>query len=156
MNDTVEFRINNQPIQLVVERDRTLLWVLRNDLGLTGSKFGCGEGVCGACTVLLNREPVRACQIAFSDVRGKEVLTIEGLAQGGKLHPLQQAFVDRDALQCGYCTPGMILNAYGLLLKKQDPTEKDIIEHMEHNLCRCGAHTRIVEAIQTAARLMRT
>ena len=136
-------------------RDRTLLWVLRSDLGLTGPKHGCGIGACGACTVLLNNEAVRSCQVPVTDVKGKEVLTIEGLANKGRLHPLQQAFVDHNALQCGFCTPGMILTAYSLLLKKPAPTEADIIDGMEENLCRCGGYQRIVQAIQSAAKQMR-
>jgi aerobic-type carbon monoxide dehydrogenase small subunit (CoxS/CutS family) len=155
MIDTIEFRLNHKPVRLEVEKDRTLLWVLRADLGLTGPKFGCGIGVCGACTVILNREAVRSCQIPVADAKGKEVLTIEGLAKNGNLHPLQKAFVEHDALQCGFCTPGMILSAYSLLLKKPAPTEADIIEGMEDNLCRCGGYPRIVQAIQTAARQMR-
>jgi aerobic-type carbon monoxide dehydrogenase small subunit (CoxS/CutS family) len=131
-----------------------LLWVLRTDLGFTGTKFGCGEGFCGACTVLINNEAVRSCQYPAVRVDGKEVLTIEGLAVEGRLHPLQEAFVRNDALQCGFCTSGMILNAYALLMRKPQPTRQEIIDGMEGNLCRCGAHTRIVQAIQTAARNM--
>jgi len=128
-----------------------LLWVLRTDFALTGTKYGCGEGFCGACTVLVNGDAVRSCQYSVEDIDGKEVLTIEGLAKNGNLHPLQKAFVQHDALQCGFCTPGMILNAYSLLMKNPSPTREEIILEMEDNLCRCGAHTRIVEAIQTAA-----
>jgi aerobic-type carbon monoxide dehydrogenase small subunit (CoxS/CutS family) len=155
MMDSIEFKLNDKNVQLAVDKERPLLWVLRSDLGLTGTKFGCGMGVCGACTVLLNKEAVRSCQISVADVMGKEVLTIEGLARNGDLHPLQKAFVEHDALQCGFCTPGMILNAYSLLLKTPAPTEADIIEGMDDNLCRCGAHQRIVQAIQSAARQMR-
>lgn len=155
MMDTIEFKLNDKHVRLAVDKERPLLWVLRSDLGLTGTKFGCGIGVCGACTVILNKEAVRSCQIPVTDVKGKEVLTIEGLAKNGNLHPLQAAFVEHDALQCGFCTPGMILNAYGLLLKKPDPSESDIIAGMEDNLCRCGAHPRIVRAVQSAAKLMR-
>lgn len=155
MIDTIEFTLNHKPVRLEIGRDRTLLWVLRTDLGLTGPKYGCGIGACGSCTVILNREAVRSCQIPVADAKGKEVLTIEGLARNGNLHPLQKAFVEHDALQCGFCTPGMILSAYSLLLKKPAPTEADIIEGMEDNLCRCGAHPRIVQAIQNAAKQMR-
>jgi aerobic-type carbon monoxide dehydrogenase small subunit (CoxS/CutS family) len=155
MIEIIEFKLNNKQTRLEVDRNRTLLWVLRSDLGLTGPKYGCGIGACGACTVLLNKEAVRSCQIPVNDVKGKEVLTIEGLATNGRLHPLQMAFVDHDALQCGFCTPGMILTAYSLLLKKPAPTEADIIEGMEENLCRCGGYQRIVQAIQTAAKQMR-
>jgi aerobic-type carbon monoxide dehydrogenase small subunit (CoxS/CutS family) len=153
--DTIAFRLNDKQVRLSVDKERPLLWVLRSDLGLTGTKFGCGTGVCGACTILLNKEAVRSCQVPVGDVKGKEVLTIEGLAKNGNLHPLQAAFVENDALQCGFCTPGMILNAYSLLLKKPDPSESDIIIGMEDNLCRCGAHPRIVRAIQSAAKQMR-
>ncbi len=153
--DTIEFKLNDKQVRLAVDKERPLLWVLRSDLGLTGPKPGCGIGACGSCTVLLNQEAVRSCQIPVTDVKGKEVLTIEGLARNGSLHPLQEAFVEHNALQCGYCTPGMILTAYSLLLKKPVLTEADIIESMEENLCRCGAHQRIVQAIQSAAKQMR-
>ena len=139
---------------LRVDKDRPLLWVLRTDLGLTGAKFGCGEGLCGACTVLINNEAVPACQMSVGDVAGSDVRTIEGLVANGQLHPIQEAFVANDALQCGFCTPGMILKAYGLLIANPTPTRQQIIDGMEDNLCRCGAHVRIIEAIQTAARRM--
>lgn len=154
MRKTVRFKLNGQAKTLTIDEDRMLLWVLRTDLGLTGTKFGCGEGYCGACTVLVNSEAVRSCQYPAAAVDGKEVLTIEGLAADGKLHPLQEAFVRHDALQCGFCTPGMIMNAYALLLKKPKPTRAEIMDEMEGNLCRCGAHTRIIQAIQTAAQTM--
>ena len=152
MKKTIRFRLNGKQKSLEIDRDRMLLWVLRTDFELTGTKYGCGEGFCGACTVLVDNEAVRSCQLPVADVDGKEVVTIEGLAANGKLHPLQAAFVEHDALQCGYCTSGMILTAYSLLQKNPQPTRKDIIEGMEANLCRCGAHTRIVQAIETAAR----
>ncbi len=155
MEKTIRFKLNGKPKSLVIDRDRMLLWVLRTDFELTGTKFGCGEGYCGACTVLVNNEAVRSCQFPVADIDGKEVVTIEGLAADGKLHPLQAAFVEHDALQCGYCTSGMILTAYSLLKKNPQLTRKDIIEGMEENLCRCGAHSRIVQAIETAARNMR-
>jgi aerobic carbon-monoxide dehydrogenase small subunit len=154
MKDTLRFKINGKPVSLEVDPKRKLLWVLRYDLKLTGPKYGCGEALCGACTVIIGDEAVRSCSVEMQDVAGKEVTTIEGLEQDGKLHPLQEAFVEHDALQCGYCTPGMIMNAYGLLLTHPHPTRGQIIEQMEGNLCRCGAHLRIVEAIQTAARQM--
>jgi aerobic-type carbon monoxide dehydrogenase small subunit (CoxS/CutS family) len=131
-----------------------LLWVLRTDLGLTGTKFGCGEGFCGACTVIVDGEPVRSCQYALRDVEGKKVLTIEGLAKGGRLHPLQEAFIKHDAVQCGYCTPGMVLAAYSLLLKYPKPGENDIRDALEGNFCRCGAHNRILRAVRDAAGTM--
>jgi len=156
LKKTIRFKLNGKPMSLEVERDRMFLWVLRTDFKLTGTKFGCGEGFCGACTVLVNNEPVRSCQFPVVNIDNKEILTIEGLAgRNGKLHPLQAAFVEHDALQCGFCTPGMILTAYGLLLKNPNPTGKDIIDGMDANLCRCGAHTRIIQAIQAAAQYMR-
>ncbi|HUX09637.1 MAG TPA: (2Fe-2S)-binding protein [Terriglobia bacterium] len=154
MKDTLRFKLNGKPMSLEVEPSRTLLWVLRYDLGLTGPKYGCGEALCGACTVIIDRQAVRSCSVEMKDVAGKEVTTIEGLERNGKLHPLQKAFVEHDALQCGYCTPGMIMNAYSLLLNHPRPSRSQIIEQMEGNLCRCGAHMRIVEAIETAAAQM--
>jgi aerobic-type carbon monoxide dehydrogenase small subunit (CoxS/CutS family) len=151
----IEFKLNHNRIRLSVDSERTLLWVLRADLGLTGTKCGCGIGACGACTVLLGGEAVRSCTIPVIDVKGKDVVTVEGLAINGHLHPLQKAFVEHNALQCGFCTPGMILTAYSLLLTKPAPKEEDIIEGMEDNLCRCGSHQRIIRAIQSAARKMR-
>jgi aerobic-type carbon monoxide dehydrogenase small subunit (CoxS/CutS family) len=154
MKDNLQFKLNGKAVSLEVDPSRALLWVLRNDLELTGAKYGCGEGLCGACTVLVGRKAVRSCTLQVKDVAGKEVTTIEGLEQNGKLHPLQKAFVDHDALQCGYCTPGMIMSAYSLLLSNPRPSRQQIIEQMDGNLCRCGAHTRIVQAIQTAAKQM--
>jgi len=155
MIGTFRFRLNGKPIELTLDGERKLLWVLRTDLGLTGTKFGCGEAYCGACTVIMNNEAVRSCQLPIKDANGAEIITIEGLARNGNLHPLQKAFVKHDALQCGFCTPGMILNAYGLLLKNPEPTRQEIIDGMNENLCRCGAYGRIIEAIQTAAKEMR-
>jgi aerobic-type carbon monoxide dehydrogenase small subunit (CoxS/CutS family) len=155
MEETVQFKLNGKPVQLTVDSNRMLLWVLRTNLGVTGTKYGCGEGYCAACTVVVNNEAVRSCQTAVKDVKGKEVLTIEGLAKNGKLHPLQKAFMEHDALQCGYCTPGMIMNAYAFLRRNPRPSHSQIIEGMEDNLCRCGAHNRIVQAIQTAGKEMR-
>jgi aerobic-type carbon monoxide dehydrogenase small subunit (CoxS/CutS family) len=155
MEETVQFKLNGKPVQLTVDSNRMLLWVLRTDLGVTGTKYGCGEGYCAACTVVVNNEAVRSCQTAVKDVKGKEVLTIEGLAKNGKLHPLQKAFMEHDALQCGYCTPGMIMNAYAFLRRNPRPSRSQIIEGMEDNLCRCGAHNRIVQAIQTAGKEMK-
>jgi aerobic-type carbon monoxide dehydrogenase small subunit (CoxS/CutS family) len=152
MFETIRFKLNGKPTQLTVDGERRLLWVLRSDFGLAGTKYGCGEGFCGACTVLINNKATRSCQVPVKEIKGKEVITIEGLAKDGKLHPLQKAFMDHDALQCGFCTPGMIMNAYGLLLEKHQPTEAEIIEGMNDNLCRCGSHVRIVQAIQSAAK----
>ena len=155
MTKRIRFSFNGKPTTLEVEEERAFLWVLRTELGLTGTKSGCGEGFCGSCTVLVDGKPERSCQLPMSEVAGKEIVTIEGLATNGKLHPVQAAFVEHDALQCGFCTPGMILNAYGLLLENPKPTRQQIIDHMEDNLCRCGAHVRIIEAIETAAAEMR-
>jgi aerobic-type carbon monoxide dehydrogenase small subunit (CoxS/CutS family) len=154
MIENIKLTLNGKPISLMVDSNRLLLWVLRTDLGLTGTKYGCGESYCGACTVLVNNEAMRSCQLTMQDVLNKKVVTIEGLAKNGDLHPLQKAFMEHDALQCGYCTPGMIMNAYALLLKNPRPSEAQIIAAMDENLCRCGAHTRIIKAIQTAAKEM--
>ena len=154
MTETINFRVNNKPVSLSVDEDRMLLWVLRSDLGITGVKYGCGEAMCGACTVLMDGEAVLSCQIPVKEVQGKDIITIEGIAGDEDLHPLQKAFTDHDALQCGFCTPGMILKAYGLLLKNPQPTKDEIIQEMDENLCRCGAHKRIIQAIQTVAREM--
>jgi aerobic-type carbon monoxide dehydrogenase small subunit (CoxS/CutS family) len=151
----VEFNLNGKPTRLTVDGDRRLLWVLRDDLGLTGTKFGCGEALCGACTVLVDDEAVRSCVTPVRDVEGKRVVTIEGLANGDRLHPIQEAFVKHLGFQCGYCTPGMILGAYALLHKNPKPTRAQIVAHLEDHLCRCGAHGRIVEAVETAAATMK-
>ena len=147
----VSFTLNGKPTRLTVDEKRMLLWVLRDDLGLTGTKFGCGESLCGSCTVVVNGEAVRSCVTPIGDVEGKQVLTIEGLAKDGTLHPLQQAFVEHAAFQCGYCTPGMIMGAYAFLLKNPGATRAAILKEMESHLCRCGAHVRILQAIETTA-----
>lgn len=152
MRENISFKLNGKTTQLDVDSDRTLLWVLRTDLGLTGTKFGCGASLCGACTVVVNKEAVRSCQIPIKEVKGKEITTIEGLAQNGKLHPLQEAFVDQGGLQCGFCTPGMIMNAYALLLKNPKPSRDEIINGMDDNLCRCGSHKRVIQAIESVAK----
>ena len=154
MEETLRFTLNGKPASVTVDSDRMLLWVLRTDLGLTGTKYGCGESFCGACTVIVNGEAVRSCQTPAKDVKGKEVVMIEGLAGGDGLHPVQKAFMEHDALQCGYCTPGMIMNAYSFLRKNPRPSAADIVEGMDDDLCRCGAHTRIIQAIQAAAKEM--
>lgn len=151
----ISFKLNDKPVRLNVDGDRLLLWVLRTDLGLTGTKYSCGEGHCGGCTVLVNRTAVRSCLLKVKDVKDKEVVTIEGLAKDGKPHPLQKAFMEHDALQCGYCTPGMILTAVGLLNATPQPSREQIVRGMEQNFCRCGAHTRIIDAIQAAAVAMK-
>lgn len=155
MNEKISFTLNGVPREIQADGGRPLLWVIRADLGLTGAKYGCGEGLCGSCTVLIEGEAVRSCVTPVREASGKRVVTIEGLAEGGNLHPVQKAFMAHDALQCGYCTPGMILQAAAFLAKNPEPSRTDIIGAMEYNLCRCGAHNRIVRAIQDAAARMR-
>jgi aerobic-type carbon monoxide dehydrogenase small subunit (CoxS/CutS family) len=155
MTETISFDLNGQPVRLDVEPDRPLLWVLRTDLNLTGTKYSCGISQCGACTVLVNDKAVHSCSVTIKSVAGKRVTTIEGLGRDGQLHPLQQAFVDHDALQCGFCTPGMILTAYSFLRANPAPTREQIVQGMDQNLCRCGAHPRIVDAIAAAAVAMK-
>jgi len=155
MEETIRFKLNNKETELVTDPNQLLLWVLRDHFGLTGTKFGCGIGFCGACTVLIDNEPVRSCMMPVSQVEGRSVVTIEGLEKDGKLHPVQQAFIDHDALQCGYCTPGMILTAVAMVENNPSPTREEIIAGLEDNLCRCGAHTRIIDAVKDAARVMK-
>ncbi|MBE3125392.1 MAG: (2Fe-2S)-binding protein [Acidobacteria bacterium] len=155
MDKTIRFKLNGKEVRVESPPERMLLWVLRTDLGHTGTKCGCGEGFCGACTVLVDGKPTFSCQFPLAKAEGRSVLTIEGLARGGRLHPLQQAFIDHGALQCGYCTPGMILQAYGLFLRKPNPTEAEIADALEGNLCRCGSYNRIIAAVQTAAKAMK-
>ncbi len=155
MEETIRFDLNGKKTEILLDPNLTLLWVLRNQFGLTGTKYGCGMGFCGSCTILLNNEPVRSCMLPVSDAGGKKIITIEGLARNGNLHPVQKAFIENDALQCGYCTPGMIMNAVGLLIKNPEPTQLEITRGMEQNLCRCGAHVRIIKAIQTAGKEMK-
>lgn len=152
--NTVQFELNGSQVSVEVQEDEPLLWVLRDKLGLTGTKYGCGSGFCGSCTVIMNGEAVRSCTIAATEAAGNSVLTIEGLSRNGSLHPLQEEFMKNDALQCGYCTPGMIMNAYGLLLSNPEPTREEVIIAMDENLCRCGTHGRIIEAIQKAGKRM--
>jgi aerobic-type carbon monoxide dehydrogenase small subunit (CoxS/CutS family) len=155
MTEKISFTLNNKPVSLDVDGERKLLWILRTDLGLTGTKFGCGEGICGSCTVLVNNEAIPSCQTSIKDIAGAEVITIEGLEKDGSLHPLQKAFIKHDALQCGFCTSGMILKAHSLLTENPNLSRKEITEGMEDNLCRCGAHGRIMDAIETAAKEMK-
>jgi len=155
MSSSIKLIVNGDTRALGVPGERSLLSVLRDDLGLTGSKIGCGEGACGACTVLLDGQPTRACITPAAVAAGRAVVTIEGLETSGQLHPLQQAFLDCDALQCGYCTPGMIMAALGLLTQCPDPSEDAIVGWMQGNICRCGAYPRIVRAIQQAAAELR-
>ncbi len=147
----MELVVNQKHYRLLVEADRRLLWVLRDELELTGTKYGCGQGQCGACTVLVEGTPVRSCLTRAAAVAGKQITTIEGLAQNGKLHPLQQAFIDADAMQCGYCTPGMILSSVGLLKKTPHPSAPEIRRALEGNICRCGTYPRIIQAVQMAS-----
>ena len=155
MEETLRFTLNGKKTEVLIDPTQNLLWVLRNHLGLTGTKYGCGMGFCGACTILIDDEPVRSCMLPVGDIAGKKVVTIEGLEKKGKLHPVQKAFVEHDALQCGFCTPGMIMTATGLLMKNSSPSRQQIIEGMEDNLCRCGAHNRIIDAVETAAKEMK-
>jgi aerobic-type carbon monoxide dehydrogenase small subunit (CoxS/CutS family) len=150
-----ELHVNGSRHAVAAEAGRSLLGVLRDDLGLTGAHYGCGEGRCGACTVLLDGEAVHSCMTRVRAAAGKKVLTIEGVAKGGKLHPLQEAFLEFDAFQCGYCTPGMIMSALALLEEKPEPTREEIVAAMDGNVCRCGAYSRIVAAIERAAKRMK-
>ena len=147
----VELNVNGLRHRLDVDPERTLLSVLRQELDLTGTKYGCGEGMCGACTVLVDGEPQTSCQLPVKHAQGKQILTIEGLATEGHLHPVQQAFIDHDAMQCGYCTPGMILAAVALLRKNNNPTPAQIATALEGHVCRCGVYQAIIAAIQAAA-----
>lgn len=155
MEKKVQFELNGEKVEVAFEENQTLLWALRTHFKLTGTKYACGLGYCGSCTVLWDGEPVRSCGIFLDDLQDARITTIEGLAKNGELHPVQQAFVDNDALQCGYCTPGMIMNAVGLLNQNPEPTREEIIAGMEDNLCRCGAHTRIIDAVALASKTMK-
>jgi aerobic-type carbon monoxide dehydrogenase small subunit (CoxS/CutS family) len=146
-----EIHVNGTRHRVEADPERSLLSVLRDDLDLTGAKYGCGEGQCGACTVLIGGKATRSCITKAGSVAGKPIVTIEGLEQGGRLHPLQEAFIEADAMQCGYCTPGMIVEAAALLERIRDPSERQIAEGMEGHLCRCCAYGRIVQAIRRAA-----
>jgi len=155
MNRPIAFTLNGRPSSLHTDDDRMLLWVLRTDMGLTGTKYGCGEGICGACTVVVGGKAVRSCKTSLKAVEGKEIVTIEGLArqsgEDGKLHPLQQAFIDHGAFQCGYCTAGMLMSASVFLRDNPKPAHGAIVSQMARNLCRCGAHQRIVSAIEAVS-----
>jgi aerobic-type carbon monoxide dehydrogenase small subunit (CoxS/CutS family) len=150
-----QLHVNGRRRAVNAETERSLLSVLRDDLDLTGSKYGCGEGRCGACTVLLDGRPVRSCVTPVGAAAGKPVRTIEGLAQGDKLHPIQEAFLKADAMQCGYCTAGMVMSAYALLTNEQQPSREDIIRFMNGNICRCGTYSRVVTAVEQAAKAMK-
>ena len=148
----ISLDVNGKKYDVEVSPDVPLLWVIREHLGFTGTKYGCGIGLCGSCTVVVGKEAVRSCRTSLAEVQGMDVTTIEGLAQGGRLHPLQQAFIDKGGLQCGYCTPGMIMNAYGLMLGDPHPSREKVLDAMEGNLCRCSAYKRILEAIESVAK----
>jgi nicotinate dehydrogenase subunit A len=152
MEQTIRFKLNGRAVRVTTDGERALLWVLRTDLGLTGTKYGCGHNDCGACTVLVNKQAIRSCQYPVKNIAGKNVITIEGLAANGTLHPLQKAFINQGAVQCGFCTSGMLLKSYELLLKNAKPSRSQIVEHMEGHLCRCSAYSRIIDAIQVAAK----
>ena len=152
MKQLITLNVNGKPYEVAVDTHRTLLEVLRVDLGLTGAKEGCGMGECGSCTVLMEGKPVLACLVLAMDARSKEILTIEGLEEDGGLHPLQKAFVEHGAVQCGFCTPGMILSAKALLDKNPSPSEEDVKGAIAGNLCRCTGYNKIVEAILAVAK----
>ncbi len=153
---SISFTLNGTRQTVADADDRRLLWVLRDDFGHTGTKFGCGIAACGACSVLVDGKAVRSCITTMRSVEGKQVTTIEGLAAGDKLQPVQQAFIDHLGFQCGFCTSGMIVGAHALLLRNPKPTREQIMQEMERFLCRCGAHTRIIEAIEAAAGMKTT
>ena len=155
MEEKVKFELNGKQVEASLGQNQTLLWALRAQFNLTGTKYGCGEGFCGACTVLLNNEPVRSCVIALEDVEGAKVVTIEGLAEGDKLHPVQQAFVEHDALQCGYCTPGILMTMIPFLKQNPDPSEDEIRHALSGNLCRCTGYQHIVDAVKLASEKMK-
>jgi len=152
MTATVQFTVNGKPQRIVTETRRTLLEVLRENLDLTGTKYGCGEGQCRACTVLLDGQAVQSCQTTMDEVEGRKIETIEGLANGDKLHPVQEAFVTEGAMQCGYCVPGMVMAAVGLLRRNPKPTTAEIIAGLNGNLCRCCGYVNILKAVERAAK----
>jgi len=155
MDKTIRFKLNGKEVSVATSPERMLLWVLRTDLDHTGPKYGCGEGFCGFCTVLVDGRPQLACQFPLAKAEGRSVLTIEGLAKGARLHPLQQAFIDHGAMQCGYCTPGMVLRAYALLRETPDPSEAEIADALEGNLCRCNNYGRIIAAVRAASQVLK-
>jgi aerobic-type carbon monoxide dehydrogenase small subunit (CoxS/CutS family) len=154
MPKAIEIEVNGKRYAVQYDPETPLLYVLRDELGLTGSKYGCGEGQCGACTVLIGGAPRRSCQIPVSAAVGKPVTTIEGLEKDGRLHPVQQAFLDAGAFQCAYCTTGMIMSSVGLLQSNTNPSSAEIVQFLQGNICRCGTHPRIVEAVHQAAQAM--
>jgi len=153
---SIILNVNGKRAQVDTDADRSLLEVLRDDLSLTASKYGCGEGQCGACTVIIDGRATRSCITEVGSVSGKKITTLEGLAPNGKLHPVQQAFVDATAMQCGYCTSGMIMSAVALLAGNSDPGDSDIVRGMQGNICRCCTYPRIIAAVRSAAKTMKT
>jgi len=154
MSRVTELSVNGKSLHLDVDGEQTLLSVLRDELDLTGTKYGCGEGQCGACTVLLDGVATRSCQVTIGSVARKKVTTIEGLAKGDTLHPLQQAFLDVEAMQCAFCTSGMIMAGYALLQRKPNPSDDEIMRSLNGNVCRCGTYPRIVTAIRQGAKML--
>jgi nicotinate dehydrogenase subunit A len=155
MAETLKLRVNGIEREVRAEPATPLLYILRNDLGLKGTRFGCGEGHCGACTVLVDGKPLQSCDTPLWSAAGHEITTVEGLSQGGALHPLQQAFIGEQAAQCGYCINGIMMSAAALLERNPDPSEAEIVASLERNLCRCGTHVRILRAIARAAQMLR-
>lgn len=154
MGHFINLKINGEPYEVHVKPDMTLLDFLRDEIGLTGTKKGCDTGQCGACTVLLNGKPINSCLVLAVDAHGKEILTVEGLGRNGKLHPLQESFIQEGAVQCGYCTSGMLLSAKALLDENPAPKEEEVKRAIAGNLCRCTGYVRIIKAVLTAARMM--
>jgi nicotinate dehydrogenase subunit A len=153
---TISFTLNGKPAEVTTDETRLLLWVLRDDLNLMGTKYGCGQATCGSCAVVVDKASVRACATRIADVQGKHVVTIEGLEQNGRLHPVQQAFLDHAGYQCGFCTPGMIMGIYASLERNPDATADQVMtEELESHLCRCGAHPRIMDAVKSASAAMK-
>lgn len=155
MGEPIQLEVNGQQRKVMADPETPLLWVLREELGLTGTKYGCGEGQCGSCTVLIAGNPRHSCQVPLRAVAGKSIITIEGLEQDGKLHPVQQAFLDAGAFQCAYCTSGMIVTSVALLKQIPNPSPEQIATYLDGNICRCGTHPRIVEAVTRAAAAMK-
>jgi aerobic-type carbon monoxide dehydrogenase small subunit (CoxS/CutS family) len=153
MAKPMEIEVNGKRYPVRYDPDTPLLYVLRDELGLTGSKYSCGEGQCGACTVLIGGAPRRSCQISLSAAAGRPITTIEGLEKDGRLHPVQQAFLDAGAFQCAYCTSGMIMSSVGLLGNNPNPSRAEIVQYLQGNICRCGTHPRILDAVQHAAKM---
>lgn len=154
MAKSLEIEVNGKRYAVGYPPDTPLLYVLHDELGLTGTKYGCGEGQCGACTILIGENPRRSCQIPVSAAAAKPITTIEGLEKDGQLHPVQQAFLEAGAFQCAFCTSGMVMSSVGLLQKNANPKREDIVQFLQGNICRCGTHPRLIEAVQHAAKMM--